>query len=80
LKIVPRDEPVEVDEHLQIVLAGDADAYGYFVRTYQRRVYGMAFSLLRDSGEAASQSDRDRACSKRLEERRERLGPRSRPR
>lgn len=54
MKIVPRDEPTEIDEHLQIerVLAGDADAYGYFVRTYQRRVYGMAFSLLRDSGEA----------------------------
>lgn len=54
MKIVPRDEPLEIDEDrvIERVLAGDIDAYGYFVRTYQRRVYGMAFSLLRDSGEA----------------------------
>ena len=54
MKIVPRDEPLEVDEDrvLESVLAGDVEAFGYFVRTYQRRVYGMALRLLRDSGEA----------------------------
>jgi RNA polymerase sigma-70 factor, ECF subfamily len=54
LKIVPRDEPLEVDEDriLESVLAGDVEAFGYFVRTYQRRVYGMALRLLRDGGEA----------------------------
>jgi len=54
LKIVPRDEPLEVDEEqiLESVLAGDVEAFGYFVRVYQRRVYGMALRLLRDSGEA----------------------------
>ena len=54
MKIVPRDEPLPVDEDrvIERVLAGDADAYGYFVRAYQRRVYATALRLLRDSGEA----------------------------
>ena len=54
MKIVPRDEPVDVDEEkvIESVLAGDVEAFGYFVRTYQRRVYGTALALLRDSGEA----------------------------
>jgi RNA polymerase sigma-70 factor (ECF subfamily) len=54
LKIVPRDEPLPVDEDrvIERVLSGDADAYGYFVRAYQRRVYGTALRLLHDGGEA----------------------------
>ena len=39
---------------IEQVLAGDVDAYAYFVRTYQRRVYGMALRMLRDAGEAES--------------------------
>ncbi|HKB71382.1 MAG TPA: sigma-70 family RNA polymerase sigma factor [Thermoanaerobaculia bacterium] len=54
MKIVSPEENEPVDENrvLERVLAGDADAYGHFVRTYQRRVYGMALRMLRDAGEA----------------------------
>jgi RNA polymerase sigma-70 factor (ECF subfamily) len=54
LKIVsPGDsEPADEGRLIERVLAGDADVYGYFVRTYQRRVYGMALRMLRDAGEA----------------------------
>lgn len=54
LKIVPRDTPDSVDEDrvIERVLAGDVEAYGHFVRAYQRRVYGTALRLLRDGGEA----------------------------
>ncbi len=54
LKIVTPAEAEPVDENrvLERVLAGDADAFGYFVRAYQRRVYGMALRFLRDPGEA----------------------------
>jgi len=54
LKIVApgESEPVDEGRIVERVLAGDADAYGHFVRTYQRRVYGMALRMLRDAGEA----------------------------
>lgn len=54
MKIVSPGENAPVDENriLERVLAGDADAYAYFVRTYRRRVYGMALRMLRDAGEA----------------------------
>ena len=54
MKIVsPEDrEPIDENRQIERVLAGDADAYGHFVRTYQRSVYGMALRMLRDAGEA----------------------------
>jgi RNA polymerase sigma-70 factor (ECF subfamily) len=54
LKIVPRDESEPIDENrvIERVLGGDVEAYGILVRTYQRRIFGMALRLLRDSGEA----------------------------
>lgn len=54
LKIVPREESEPIDENrvIERVLGGDVDAYGALVRAYQRRIFGMALRLLRDSGEA----------------------------
>jgi RNA polymerase sigma-70 factor, ECF subfamily len=54
LKVVSTPEPPPADENrvLEQVLAGDVEAFAYFVRTYQRRVYGMALRFLRDTGEA----------------------------
>lgn len=54
MKIVSPEDLPPVDERrlIERVLAGDADAYGHFVRTYQRNVYGMALRMLRDSAEA----------------------------
>ena len=53
--VVPEDvAPVDEGRLIERILAGDVEAYGYFVRTYQRRVYGTAVRMLRDSGEAES--------------------------
>jgi RNA polymerase sigma-70 factor, ECF subfamily len=54
LKVVSTPEPPPVDENrlLEQVLAGDVEAFSHFVRTYQRRVYGLALRFLRDAGEA----------------------------
>jgi len=54
LKIVTPADAAPVDENLVLerVLSGDAEAFGYFVRAYQRRVFGMAVKLLRDPAEA----------------------------
>jgi RNA polymerase sigma-70 factor (ECF subfamily) len=54
LRVVKSADPSSVDENriLEQVLAGDADAFAYFVRAYQKRVYGMALRFLRDAGEA----------------------------
>lgn len=54
MKIVTHDapEPVDEDRLIERILGGDVDAYGHFVRAYQRRVYGTALRLLRDGGEA----------------------------
>lgn len=37
---------------LEEVRRGDADAFGYFVTTYQKRVFRLAFALLRDAADA----------------------------
>ncbi len=37
---------------LEEVRGGDPEAFGYFVRTYQKRVFRLAFALLRDAAEA----------------------------
>ncbi len=34
------------------VLAGESDRFEYFVRTYQKRVFRLAYTLLRDASEA----------------------------
>jgi len=34
------------------ILAGETDRFEYFVRTYQRRIFRLAYSLLRDPAEA----------------------------
>ncbi|MEO6326330.1 MAG: sigma-70 family RNA polymerase sigma factor, partial [Thermoanaerobaculia bacterium] len=39
-------------EVLRAVRAGDTESFEYFVRTYQKRVYRLAYSLLRDSSDA----------------------------
>ena len=39
-------------EILARVVAGDTEAFEYFVRTYQRRITRFVFTLLRDSSEA----------------------------
>ncbi len=54
MKIVSPEDLPPVDERrlIERVLAGDADAYAHFVRTYQRNVYGMALRMLRDASEA----------------------------
>jgi RNA polymerase sigma-70 factor (ECF subfamily) len=39
-------------EILARVVAGDADAFEYFVRTYQKRITRFVFTLLRDPAEA----------------------------
>jgi RNA polymerase sigma-70 factor (ECF subfamily) len=54
LKVIPRQADSAVDENriIERVLAGDSEAYGHFVRSYQRRVFGLCLRLLRDRGEA----------------------------
>ena len=54
--MIPRQTDPGVDEALLIrqVRAGDAEAFEYFVRRYQRRITRVAYRLLRDSGEADS--------------------------
>jgi RNA polymerase sigma-70 factor (ECF subfamily) len=54
VRVVPRQSAPRPDENRMIerVLAGDRDAYAFFVRAYQRRVFGLAMRLLRDRGEA----------------------------
>lgn len=54
MRVVIREERPSVDEGkvIENVLAGNAEAFGYFVRTYQKRIYSTALRLLRDSGEA----------------------------
>ncbi len=54
MKVVHTPDPPPVDEGriLEQVLDGDAEAFAYFVRTYQRKIYGLALRLLRDAGEA----------------------------
>jgi RNA polymerase sigma-70 factor, ECF subfamily len=37
---------------LRAVQEGDSESFEYFVRTYQKRVYRLAYSLLRDSSDA----------------------------
>lgn len=34
------------------IVAGEADRFEYFVRTYQKKIYRLAFTLLRDPAEA----------------------------
>ena len=34
------------------ILAGETDRYEYFVRTYQKRIFRLAYTLLRDPAEA----------------------------
>jgi len=43
-----REEAAEIGK----VLAGDIDRFEYFVRTYQKRIYRLAYTLLRDPAEA----------------------------
>ena len=54
MKVVNTADPPPVDENrvLERVLGGDVEAFSYFVRTYQRKIYGLAQRFLRDSGEA----------------------------
>ncbi len=40
------------EEILSRVVAGDVDAFEYFVKTYQKRITRFVFTLLRDSSEA----------------------------
>ncbi len=37
---------------IERILAGETDRYEYFVRTYQKRIYRLAYTLLRDPAEA----------------------------
>jgi RNA polymerase sigma-70 factor (ECF subfamily) len=39
-------------EILARVIAGDTEAFEYFVRTYQKRIYRLAYTLLRDPSDA----------------------------
>ena len=52
--MIPRKTDPGVDEARLIaeVRAGNADAFEYFVRRYQRRITRVAFRMLRDLGEA----------------------------
>jgi RNA polymerase sigma-70 factor (ECF subfamily) len=54
VKVVAASRGPEPDESRRIesILAGDPDGFGYFVGKYQRRVFAMAFRLLRDRAEA----------------------------
>lgn len=54
MRVVPRIGTVEIDESRQIerVLTGDTEAFGYFVRAYQQKIFGLSLRLLRDRGEA----------------------------
>jgi RNA polymerase sigma-70 factor, ECF subfamily len=54
VQMIPTEPREGVDEERLIadVLAGNADAFEYFVRQYQRKVFRIAMRLLRDSGEA----------------------------
>ena len=45
-------DPVDENQIVEQVLAGDREAYAHFVRAYQRKIYAMALRLLRDPGEA----------------------------
>ena len=37
---------------IQKILAGEIDRFEYFVKTYQKRIYRLAYTLLRDPAEA----------------------------
>ncbi|MEO8430071.1 MAG: sigma-70 family RNA polymerase sigma factor [Acidobacteriota bacterium] len=52
--MIPRETDPGVDEARLIreVRSGNADAFEYFVRKYQRRITRVAYRLLRDAGEA----------------------------
>jgi RNA polymerase sigma-70 factor, ECF subfamily len=54
LQMIPTEPREGVDEQRLIaeVLAGHADAFEYFVRQYQRKIFRVAMRLLRDCGEA----------------------------
>ncbi len=43
-----RDEAAEIGK----ILAGEIDRFEYFVKTYQKRIYRLAYTLLRDPAEA----------------------------
>jgi len=46
------DEREYESELLSRVVSGDTEAFEYFVRAYQKRIYRLAFTLLRESAEA----------------------------
>jgi RNA polymerase sigma-70 factor (ECF subfamily) len=53
LKAPARAERLKAEaEILSRVVAGDVDAFEYFVRTYQKRITRFVFTLLRDPSEA----------------------------
>ena len=50
-----RAERLKAEEQvLERILAGDVDAFEYFVRTYQKRITRFVFTLMRDASEADS--------------------------
>jgi RNA polymerase sigma-70 factor (ECF subfamily) len=50
-----RAERLKAEEQvLDRILAGDVDAFEYFVRTYQKRITRFVFTLMRDASEADS--------------------------
>jgi RNA polymerase sigma-70 factor (ECF subfamily) len=48
----PEPGPAEIDALLQRIKAGDREAYMTVVRTYQRKVFVLAYSILRDREDA----------------------------
>lgn len=54
LAVIPRETQPGVDEARLIgeIRAGNTEAFGYFVRQYQRKITRVAYRLLRDVGEA----------------------------
>lgn len=52
--MIPRQTPPQVDEGRLIreVLAGNIEAFEYFVHQYQKRITRIAYRFLRDAGEA----------------------------
>lgn len=39
-------------ELIELVRRGDIDAFEYFVRTYQKKIYRLVYAMLRDTGDA----------------------------
>ncbi len=52
--MMPSETPPQVDEGrlIEQVRAGDTEAFGYFVRQYQKKITRVAYRFLRDCGEA----------------------------